>query len=98
VQAKRTLSGDYTTVKRIVKGFFESMSLACGLSGSPKAGALVDKNRPTQVGRALKELGIQMIPSYSPQARGLMERSYQTWQGGCRRSCGYMGSWSSLLR
>src|SRR5439155_2021162 len=46
-----------------------------------KAGEPVDKTRLTQVGRALKELGIQMIPAYSPQARGRMERSYQTWQG-----------------
>ena len=35
----------------------------------------------TQLGRALKELGIRMIPAYSPQARGRMERSYRTWQG-----------------
>jgi hypothetical protein len=33
------------------------------------------------VGRALKELGIQMIPAYSPQARGRSERSFSTWQG-----------------
>ena len=37
--------------------------------------------RLTQVGRALKELGIQMIPAYSPQARGRSERSFGTWQG-----------------
>ena len=48
---------------------------------TPKAGENVDKTRPTQVGRALKELGIQMIPAYSPEARGRMERSYLTWQG-----------------
>jgi transposase len=48
---------------------------------TPKAGEAVDKSRVTQVGRALKELGIQMIPAYSPQARGRMERSYGTWQG-----------------
>jgi hypothetical protein len=29
----------------------------------------------TQVGRAMKELGVQMIPAYSPQARGRSERS-----------------------
>jgi transposase len=46
-----------------------------------KAGEKVDKHRPTQVGRALKELGIQMIPAYSPQARGRSERSFGTWQG-----------------
>lgn len=46
-----------------------------------KAGEKVDKNRPTQVGRAMKELGVQMIPAYSPQARGRSERSFGTWQG-----------------
>jgi hypothetical protein len=48
---------------------------------NPKAGEPVDKARLTQVGRALRELGIQMIPAYSPQARGRMERNYRTWQG-----------------
>src|SRR5260370_25675868 len=37
--------------------------------------------RLTQVGRALKELGIQLIPAYSPQARGRSERGFGTWQG-----------------
>jgi hypothetical protein len=48
---------------------------------TPKREERVDASRPTQVGRALQELGIQMIPAYSPQARGRMERSYATWQG-----------------
>jgi len=48
---------------------------------TPKAGEKVDPNRVTQVGRALQELGIRMIPAYSPQARGRMERNYRTWQG-----------------
>jgi transposase len=48
---------------------------------TPKAGGKVDPNQVTQLGRALQELGIQMIPAYSPQARGRMERSYRTWQG-----------------
>jgi transposase len=48
---------------------------------TPKAGEAVDKSRLTQFGRALKELGIQMIAAYSPQARGRMERSYGAWQG-----------------
>lgn len=46
-----------------------------------KAGDKVDKSRPTQVGRAMKELGVQMIAAYSPQARGRSERSFGTWQG-----------------
>ena len=41
----------------------------------------MDKHRLTQVGRAMKELGVQMIPAYSPQARGRSERSFGTWQG-----------------
>ncbi len=48
---------------------------------TPKAGGRVDAERLTQVGRALKELGIQMIPAYSPQARGRGERRFGTWQG-----------------
>ena len=48
---------------------------------TPKAGQKVDKHRLTQVGRAMKELGVQMIPAYSPQARGRGERSFGTWQG-----------------
>src|SRR5262250_2220825 len=48
---------------------------------TPKAGHPVDRRRPTQVGRALQELGIQMIPAYSPQARGRSERNFGTWQG-----------------
>ncbi len=48
---------------------------------TPKAGEAVDRQRLTQVGRALSDLGIQMIPAYSPQARGRSERNFQTWQG-----------------
>ena len=48
---------------------------------TPKAGGKVDPHRLTQVGRALRELGIQMIPAYSPQARGRSERNFGTWQG-----------------
>jgi transposase len=46
-----------------------------------KAGEPVDRQRPTQVGQALRELGVQMIPAYSPQARGRSERNFGTWQG-----------------
>src|SRR5208282_4757571 len=45
-----------------------------------KAGAAVDKERLTQVGRALKQLGIAHIPAYSPQARGRSERLFGTLQ------------------
>ena len=36
---------------------------------------------PTQIQRALHELGIDLIPANSPQARGRMERLWKTWQG-----------------
>ena len=48
---------------------------------TPQAGGPVDRQRLTQVGRALKELGIEMIPAYSAQARGRSERRFGTWQG-----------------
>jgi hypothetical protein len=48
---------------------------------TPKVGGRVDPQRLTQVGRALRELGVQMIPAYSPQARGRSERNFGTWQG-----------------
>lgn len=48
---------------------------------TPKAGEAVDKGCLTQVGRALHQLGIEHIPSYSPQARGRIERLMGTLQG-----------------
>ena len=48
---------------------------------TPKTGGKVDPHRLTQVGRALREVGVQMIPAYSPQARGRSERNFGTWQG-----------------
>ena len=48
---------------------------------TPKRGEKVDRSRPTQVGRALQELGVRMIAAYSPQARGRSERNFGTWQG-----------------
>jgi len=47
---------------------------------TPKADGAVDKDRLTQVGRALKHLGIEHIPAYSPEARGRSERMFGTLQ------------------
>ena len=47
---------------------------------TPKAGAPVSKTHLTQVGQVLKRLGIEHIPSYSPQARGRSERMNGTLQ------------------
>jgi transposase len=41
---------------------------------------LVGKQSPTQLGRALEQLGIQQIPAYSPQAKGRIERAWRTCQ------------------
>ena len=47
---------------------------------TPEAGGKVDKDNPTQVGRALQRLGIELIPAYSPEARGRSERMFGTLQ------------------
>ncbi len=47
---------------------------------TPKGGGKVDKTQLTQVGRALSQLGITHIASYSPQGRGRMERVFGTLQ------------------
>ena len=48
---------------------------------TPEAGSKVDKVNLTEVGRALKQLGIDHIAAYSPEARGRSERAFQTHQG-----------------
>lgn len=47
---------------------------------TPVAGGLVDKSRLTQVGRGLRQLGVEHIPAYSPEARGRSERMFGTLQ------------------
>jgi transposase len=77
------------TLMPAVREVIEKQGIFCALYSdrashffvTPKAGGKVDENQVTQLGRALRELGIKMIPAYSPQARGRMERSYRTWQG-----------------
>src|SRR5947209_1133613 len=77
------------TVMAALREVIEKKGLFCALYSdrgshffvTPKAGEPVDKGRLTQVGRAMKDLGVQMIPAYSPQARGRSERNFGTWQG-----------------
>src|SRR6266571_2253361 len=77
------------TVMAALRAVVERQGLFCALYSdrgshfwlTPKAGEAVDPHRLTQVGRALRELGIRMIPAYSPQARGRSERNFGTWQG-----------------
>jgi len=78
-----------TTVMAGLRAVIERKGLFCALYSdrgahfwlTPKSGGKVDYERPTQVGRAMKELGVHMIPAYSPQARGRSERNFSTWQG-----------------
>ena len=77
------------TVLRALREVIEQRGIFCALYSdrashffwTPRAGGKVNAARPTQVGRALQELNIRMIPAYSPQARGRSERGFGTWQG-----------------
>jgi transposase len=77
------------TVLRALREVIEQQGIFCALYSdrashffyTPRAGGKVNAERPTQVGRALQELNIRMIPAYSPQARGRSERGFGTWQG-----------------
>jgi transposase len=77
------------TVMTALREVVETRGLFCSLYSdraghffvTPKHGERVDASRPTQVGRALQELGVKMIAAYSPQARGRSERNFGTWQG-----------------
>jgi transposase len=64
------------------KGLFSSLYTDRGSHYfvTPKAGDAVDRLNLTQVGRGLVELGIEHIPSYSPEGRGRMERLFGTLQ------------------
>jgi transposase len=76
------------TVMAALRELIQTKGLFCALYSdrgrhffvTRKAGEKVDPSRLTQVGRAMKELSIQMIPAYSPQARGRSERSFGTGQ------------------
>jgi len=46
----------------------------------PEAGGKVDKKHLTQFGRAMPQMGIQLIAAYSPPARGRSERMFKTLQ------------------
>jgi len=66
------------TLMPAVRSVVEKQGIFCALYSdrashffvTPKAGGKVDPNRVTQLGRALQELGIQMIPAYSPAGTG----------------------------
>jgi transposase len=67
----------------VSRGLFSSLYTDRGSHywHTPEAGGKVDKINLTQFGRAMKHLGIEMIPAYSPEARGRSERAFATHQG-----------------
>lgn len=64
------------------KGLFSSLYTDRGSHYwyTETTGGKVDKSRLTQVHRALRQLGITLIPAYSPEARGRSERVFRTLQ------------------
>ena len=67
----------------VSRGLFSSLYTDRGSHywHTPEAGGKVDKVNLTQFGRAMKHLGIEVIPAYSPEARGRSERAFATPQG-----------------
>lgn len=64
------------------KGLFSSLYTDRGSHYwyTPESGGKVSKDQLTQFGRAMKQLGVEMIAAYSPQARGRSERAFETHQ------------------
>jgi len=58
---------------------------------TPKAVDVVDRQELTQVGRALAQLGIEMIPAYSPQAGAAAREAARRGRDGSHRNCGFAG-------
>jgi transposase len=77
-------TSSFTGVRDVIKlrGLFSSFYTDRGSHYwyTPEAGGKVDKKNPTQFGRAMRTLGIEMIPAYSPEARGRSERMFSTHQ------------------
>lgn len=78
-------SSSFQGVREVIlqRGLFSSLYTDRGSHYwyTPEAGARVSKGQLTQFGRAMRQLGIEMIAAYSPQARGRSERAFGTHQG-----------------
>ena len=80
---------DTRSVLKIIRSVVENQGVFCSLYTDRashfvytlKAGEKPDKKIRTQCQRALDQLGIELIPAYSPQARGRGERAWGTIQG-----------------
>jgi transposase len=85
LESQETSHGVMRALATVIRAQGLPMALYTDRAGwafyTPKATGPVDKGRLTQVGRALRQLGIEHIPAYSPQARGRSERMNRTLQG-----------------
>jgi len=83
VEEEGTMSS-FQGLREVIKtqGLFSSLYTDRGTHYwyTEAAGGKVDKMRLTQVHRALRQLGITLIPAYSPEARGRSERVFRTLQ------------------
>src|SRR6201982_2758400 len=87
--AELTYEESTLTVMAGLKEVIERQGVFCALYSdrgshfwlTPKAGGKIDPHRLTQVGRALRELGVQMIPAFWAAGGGRSERNFSTWQG-----------------
>lgn len=83
VDEEGTMSS-FTGIRETIEkhGLFSSLYVDRGSHywHTPKAGGKVDKAHPTQFHRALRQLGIELIAAYSPEARGRSERMFKTLQ------------------
>jgi len=82
---EETTEGVLVGVREVVGRYGVPASIYTDRAGwafeTPEAGQPVSKTHLTQVGEVLKRLGVEHIPSYSPQARGRSERMNGTLQG-----------------
>lgn len=82
--AEEGTMSSFVALRRVVErhGLFGSLYADRGSHYwiTAEAGGKVDRDHPTQVHRALKQLGIELIPAYSPEARGRSERMFGTIQ------------------
>jgi transposase len=80
---------DTRSVMQMVRSVVDNKGVFCSLYTdrashfvfTPKAGGKPDKSIRTQCQRVLDQLGIRLIPAFSPQARGRGERLWKTIQG-----------------
>lgn len=83
--AEEGTASSFQGVRQVIvrQGLFSSLYTDRGSHYwlTPEAGGKVSKTQLTQFARAMQHLGIEMIPAYSPEARGRSERNFGTHQG-----------------